>query len=92
MIKELGIIFRDREQQLRAGKARLDKEDDNGVTTVEQAEAYRGPTFVAGETCDSILYAVGDGVVAVCVSEEGQKTEYVYPLDTVSRIHIKHEE
>lgn len=89
MIKELGIIFRDREQQRIAGKARLEKEDDNGVTTVEQAEVYRGPTFIAGETCDSISYWVSEGAVHVHIKEGDNTLSYIYPLDTVARVHVK---
>lgn len=89
MIKELGIIFRDREQQRIAGKARLEKEDDNGVTTVEQAEAYRGPTFIVGETCDHLDFTVENGLFVVMVTEGEDKSSYMYPLDTLARVHIK---
>ncbi|QBQ76729.1 hypothetical protein KAW1A4500_00023 [Escherichia phage vB_EcoP_KAW1A4500] len=90
--KHVGIIFRDLEQRKVAGHTRLAKEEDTAITTVEQADTYRGPEFTQGETCHQLSLSLCDTMASVNVQEveDGECVSYVYPLDTIARIKVVH--
>ena len=71
-----------------AGQARLVKEDDNEVTTQEQAAAYRGPVFVENfDTTVDLHVVYRDGMACVnFLNEQGERVNYDYPLCQVKRI------
>lgn len=87
---EVGIILQP-EDAIKAGSARLRKEDDDFITTQEAAEAYLGPTFVENNTDTVDLHLVyRDGMACVnFVNEDGVRINYDYPIETLKRVHHK---
>lgn len=71
-----------------AGAARLAKEDDNEVTTQEQAAAYRGACFTENpETTRDLHLVYRDGLACVnFINEDGVRVNYDYPLAGLKRI------
>lgn len=78
------------EDAARAGAARLAKEDDNDITTEEQANQYRGAHFIEGEGCGELHLLYRDGMACVnFINEEGKRVNYDYPIHTLKRVkHI----
>lgn len=79
------------EDALRAGLCRLAKEDDEGVVTREQAEAYRGVEFNEnGTDCSNLHLVYRDGLACVNFeNENGERVNYDYPIHSLKRVsHI----
>ncbi len=75
----------------RAASARLCKEDDQGVTTHAEAEAYQGAVFTENTVTTIDLHLVyRDGLACVnFVNEEGVRVNYDYPIHSLKRISHK---
>lgn len=73
---------------LRAGMARLANEEDLGVTTKEQAEAYQGSTFLQNDAdCKDLHVVYRDGLACVnFIDERGERRNYDYPIAQLKRI------
>lgn len=76
---------------LNAGKARLGKRSDSGVTTEEEAESYTGAVFEEdGLKCTDLHIMYRDGMACVnFLNEEGVRVNYDYPICSVKRIAHK---
>lgn len=73
---------------LEAGAARLDNEDDVGITSIEEARAYKGSTFEEDDEGCKDLHIVYQGGMACInfINEDGVRVNYDYPTDTIGRI------
>lgn len=71
----------------RAGQARLRKQDDSLVTTVEQAVQYTGPTFAEGPGTADLHVVYRDGFVCVNFLDENKdRVNYDFPERSVVRV------
>lgn len=74
-----------------AAVARLLNEDDTGVTTEAEVDAYQGPTFTENKhNCIDLRLVYRDGMAWVnFINEEGVRVNYDYPIHSIKRCKHK---
>lgn len=81
-------ITLDPEQAKIAGGIRLADVADDGVTSFEEAQNYRGPEFIEGPGCADLHVVYREGFVCVnFVDETGYRINYDYPRHVTRRVH-----
>lgn len=87
---EIQIILK-KELARDAGVARLLNEDDDGVTTEADVEAYTGARFEENQVdCMDLHIVYRDGIACInFVDEQGVRVNYDYPIHTLNRIKHK---
>lgn len=91
LFKEVEVIFKDSDAAKKAGAQRLANDEDKGITTKEQAVAYRGPYFTEGQGISNLHLSV-DGQLAIVSGnqtegkDKGKLVRYMYPLAGIARI------
>lgn len=86
--KSVKLIFKDVAIRKATANHRLANVEDEGITTIEERDAYLGPEFIEGETCEDLHCIIRDGVVNVNFIEGAERISYIYPQVDLGRTRI----
>ena len=75
----------------RAAVFRLCNQEDDSITTPQEVDEYKGPTFIEnGEDTTDLHILYRDGMACINFeNEDGVRVNYDYPINSVKRISHK---
>ncbi len=87
-VSQVKLIFKDLALRKATANIRLANPEDTEIATVEDRDAYLGPIFIEGETCEDLHCVIRDGTVNVNFIEGGERISYVYPQSDLGRTRL----